>query len=270
VTLFNTNPQWVAPGYTELATLQVSPTLAQWKLPAADMVHLWLANLALPPNVVSKLRQALAPDECERADRFHFERDRTAFVAGRGLLRHLLGRYLGQKPEHIQFVYGTHGKPTLSPIHQTTLQFNLAHTQGVALYAVTDGRTIGVDLEYQRAVSDVESLAARFFSAQEAQMITTLDPDAQQHMFFKFWTCKEAYLKATGQGLAGLEQAQLLVTSSPETGLPQIKGIAMNPSEWCLVQFYPRPAYAAAVAIAGKSCQVLYQNLDTLFGNHGI
>src|SRR5947209_2865259 len=116
-----------------------------------DEVHVWRAALDLPAPAVAGFRSQLAADELERAGRYHFEHDRRHFIAGRGILRTILGTYLDTPPEQFRFRYNPYGKPGLSDHpDQDPIRFNVAHSQGLALYAVTIGRRIGVDVEQIR------------------------------------------------------------------------------------------------------------------------
>ncbi|HEU5098972.1 MAG TPA: hypothetical protein VFU22_08135 [Roseiflexaceae bacterium] len=100
---------------------------APWALPRNE-VHVWWTALDQPTASLRSLRQTLAPDEQVRAERFCFARDREHFIACRATLRALLARYLYVEPEHIQFCYGSHGKPMLAAaFHDNEIQFNLSH-----------------------------------------------------------------------------------------------------------------------------------------------
>src|SRR5262245_43403731 len=112
-------------------------------------VHVWRADLDRPDDLVEKFRRTLAPDEIDRANRFYFERHRRQFVVGRGLLRELIARYVGAKPEALEFSYGAYGKPALNGLEQ--LRFNMSHSGGVALIAFTEKRDLGIDVEQIRA-----------------------------------------------------------------------------------------------------------------------
>lgn len=230
-------------------TWQKAPAGTQ--LPAGD-VHLWLAQCDLPPEEVARLGQWLATDEKERANRFYFEQDRQRYIAGRGRLRQLLGQYLGMEPGRITFDYGPHGKPYLP---NTPLRFNLAHSHQLALLAFSWGRELGVDLEYIRPLPDAHQLVSRFFAPNEIQAWRQGTPAGQQAAFFAIWTAKEAYLKATGQGLAipldsfevSLEQGGTLYTPH-------------QPTRWSLFPLPAPPTYAAAlVAERGEGQIVHYQ-----------
>ena len=107
--------------------------------------HVWRVGLDLGEPNVSSLALMLAPGERQRASRFHFDRDRRHFIAARGVLRQLLARYSGHAPEDIEFCYGPQGKPELAD--GKDLQFNIAHSRSVGLFAFTLGAPIGVDVE---------------------------------------------------------------------------------------------------------------------------
>ena len=227
-----------------------------------DDVHIWRADLNLPTWRLQQLAQTLSSDEQQRADRFYFERDRKHFIAGRGLLRTIIGRYLDLEPSQLQFSYSSRGKPALVNTNiEGTLCFNLSHSNGLALYAVTRSRLIGIDLEHVRPMPDAEKLAKRFFSPHEHAAIGSLLPDQQQEAFFNAWTRKEAYLKATGDGLAGLEQVEVSLTPGEPAALLSIQGDRTAPSRWSLYQLTPAPGYVAALAVEGHDCNLEYLNM---------
>jgi len=219
---------------------------------SADDVHVWRADLSLPAFRLQQLAHTLCSDEQERAERFYFEKDRKHFIAGRGLLRTILGRYLDLEPSQLKFSYSSRGKPALVNTNaKEPLCFNLSHSNELALYAVTRSRLIGIDLEHIRPMPDAEKLAKRFFSAQEYAVISTLLPEQKQEAFFNAWTRKEAYLKATGDGLAGLEQVEVSLIPGEPAALLSIQGDRQATSGWSVYQLIPRPGYVAALAVEG-------------------
>lgn len=231
-----------------------------WRSPPTNLVlsendiHVWRADLNIPAWRLKLVAQTLSSDEQQRAERFYFEQDRTHFIAGRGLLRTILGRYLDLEPSKLQFSYSFRGKPALVNTNSTeTLYFNLSHSNGLALYAVTRSRSIGIDLEHVRPMPDAEKLAQRFFSPQEYAVISTLLPEQKQEAFFNAWTRKEAYLKATGDGLAGLEQVEVSVTPGEPAELLSIQGDRQIASQWSVYQLTPAPGYIAALAVEGHN-----------------
>ena len=141
--------------------------------------------------------------ELARAGRFRFERDRKRFAFFRAAIRLILGRYVGRPPRELRFAYSPEGKPSLAgrPADDF-LEFNLAHSEDVALLAVGRGRRIGVDLERIRDERDTDEIAERFFSRDEVRALRALAPDQRRKAFFSCWTRKEAYVKARGDGLS--------------------------------------------------------------------
>lgn len=159
-----------------------------------DEVHLWFASLDPPASSLRRLEQTLDASERSRAKRFYFERERVRFVAGRGLLRRILGYYSGIEPSELQFCYSSQGKPSLTEkCGGDRIQFNLAHSAGRAIYAVTLNREIGVDLERVAPVIGLEQVANRFFSAHERAALHALAGREEREAFFEIWTAKEAY-----------------------------------------------------------------------------
>jgi 4'-phosphopantetheinyl transferase len=216
-------------------------------------VQVWRAALDLPESQVRSLWYTLTADERRRAERYVFEQDRTHFVVARGLLRVLLGRYLRQDPPHLRFIYGPHGKPALATdTGGVALRFNVSHSHGLALYAVTRGREVGVDVESIRPEVVQEKVAEHFFSPHEVAVLRALPTPLQATAFFACWTRKEAYIKAKGEGLS-LPLDQFAVSLAP--GEPAaLLHTAWDPQEaacWALQDLAPAPGYRAAVAVAG-------------------
>jgi 4'-phosphopantetheinyl transferase len=222
-----------------------------------DGVHIWRAKLALPTVEIARLMSFLSPDEITRANKFKFERHKIRFIAARGILRELLANYLQINPLRVKFSYSDRGKPYLAPsISDRSLQFNLSHSQDYALYGFTRYHPIGVDLEYLREMKDVVKIAERFFSLQEFELISDLTNEEQQTTFFKLWTAKEAYLKATGEGLSGsLDRIAISLTPESHLTLLSVKGNAQPVTSWLMTSFIPITDYVAAVAIETSTPQ---------------
>lgn len=160
--------------------------------PGVDEIYLWRTALAAVPD----RPETLSSDERERADRFHFERDRIAFRAGRAWLRAVLAGYLGVPPAAIRFGYGPHGKPHLAD--RPDLRFNLAHSGGWAALAVATGREVGIDVEAIRPIA--ERVERVVFTPAEIAALNRLPAEERRLGFYNAWTRKEAYLKALGSG----------------------------------------------------------------------
>lgn len=212
-------------------------------------VHLWQANLNLPEQQLEILYSTLSLDEQQRANRYYFEKDRKHFIAGRGILRRILGHYVNREAACLEFVYSPRGKPHLS---DEGLHFNVSHSNGLAVYGVSRDRPLGVDVEYLRPLPDAEKLAQRFFCPQEYSILRSLPEDQKQLAFFHAWTCKEAFLKATGEGLAGLDEVEVSIHPDQPAKLLSIQGDRKAAKHWHLERFSPATDYVAAIAIEGE------------------
>lgn len=221
----------------------------------SDEVHVWCVTLDQTASRVQSLQHTLSPDERRRAERFYFEQDRTRFIICRGLLRTILGGYLGIEPSRLRFCYGPRGKPALAEISGgDTLRFNVSHSHGLALYAVTGGREIGIDLEHIRPIPEALQIAERFFSAHENAVLRTLPTSQKLEAFFNGWTRKEAYIKARGEGLTlPLDQFDVSLAPGEPAALLSTKGDLQEASRWSIQELTPASGYVAALAVEGHS-----------------
>ncbi len=221
-------------------------------------VHVWQAALDVAAPEVGAFENTLAEEELRRADRFHFEKDRSPFIVGRGLLRVILGSYLKTDPEKIKLGANHHGKPQLVEENGGGgICFNLSRSHSLVLFAVARGRKVGVDLELLQPRVAEETVAERFFSPREVRTLRGLPKDRQAEAFFNCWTRKEAYVKARGEGLS-LPLDQFDVSLAP--GEPaQLLCTNVGPQEtwrWSLRELIPRPGYIGALAVEGRHWQL--------------
>ena len=192
----------------------------------------------------------LSDDERKRADRFLIAAKRHEFTVARSALRQVLARRLERSPESLVFELGEHGRPELPDENQ--LNFNLSHSEGVALIALAPVEFLGVDVERRRDGRPFGRLAQRFFSTLETRDYQTQDEPDPAIVFYRGWTRKEAYLKAWGTGLTfssrrfslslGEEAARVL-----ETGMPGDDGAG-----WTFADLDLGASHAACVCWRGS------------------
>jgi len=212
-------------------------------------VHLWCIGLNQSAPFSEDI---LSPDELARANRFKFPVHRRRFVAAHGWLRALLGRYQNCHPAELRFDYGPQGKPALAG--QTDLHFNLAHSGELALLAVAPAE-LGVDVEAIRPVPELDQIARRFFAPTEHAQIRQLPAEQQQPAFFTCWTRKEAFLKATGDGLTRpLDSFSVAVQPEQPAQFNHITGD--DAARWWLAALTPAIGYVGALAITGRHWQI--------------
>ena len=240
-----------------------SPSLS-WNSPPKtlllpnDAVHVWRTSLCVSTPYLRIFEDTLTADERARAERFYFQKHRERFIAGRGLLRHILSRYLGKEPDQLRFCYNSYGKPALiEEAGAEGLCFNLSHSHGIALYALTRGREIGIDIEYFRPDVETEKLAERFFSPREAAALRALPEHLRKEAFFNCWTRKEAYIKADGKGLAiPLNAFDVSLTPGEPAALLRTESQPQETSRWSLRALNLEPGYAAALAVKGHDWEL--------------
>jgi 4'-phosphopantetheinyl transferase len=220
---------------------------------APDEVHVWFAVLEQTAPAASEREDMLSDAERDRARRFHFPRDRRRFIARRTVLRRLLARYTGLAPGQMEFAIDFGGKPRLNhPTDGNPIQFSASHSQGAALYGFARSRRIGVDLEAMQPLGEMEQLVGRYFSTQEREAFRALPGHRRQAAFYRWWTAKEAFLKALGDGLSrGLDQFD--VALGPDSGLA-LCSVHWDPPQaarWSLAALSPCPGFTAALAVEG-------------------
>ena len=232
-----------------------------------EEVHVWQVDQVAWEKETGALFELLDSDERERAARFKFPEPRNQFVISRALLRQCLGRYLHVEAREIRFRTTANGKPELAanadlhlqdfPVND--LRFNLSHTHGVTVFAVTRHRQVGVDVEKIREDTNALELAERFFSRQEVEWLRSQPASEHIPSFFSCWTAKEAYIKAHGQGLSmSLSSFGVL----PIIGAADSKlrlSVYDDPQEsrrWSIWQLDLEQTLRAALAVEGETCRV--------------
>jgi 4'-phosphopantetheinyl transferase len=218
-------------------------------MPVADegRLHVWRFNLRDESADIRRLEPVLRDHELVRADSFHRLRDRTTYVLARAQLRILLGKYLNRDARDVKIAYTANGKPVLSPSANVfPVQFNLAHSQDVALCAVSRYSEVGIDVEYGHAHVDVRRIARRYFSTTEASLLESLPFSEARQWFLRQWTRKEALAKVQGIGLWAVIGCELL---SDENARPGEVIVADGP--WHIYDLSPGPGYYGAVAHNG-------------------
>jgi 4'-phosphopantetheinyl transferase len=210
-------------------------------------LHVWTIDLKIDDEVRDGLLAILSAEERERASKFAAQADSRRFIAARGGLRRILGRYTGADPAALSFTYGEFGKPALdAPFMTNELRFNLSHAGDIALCAVTEGCEVGIDIELVREKLDVERIAERFFSPAERKLIAEASDPSDT--FSRIWVRKEAYVKGTGRGV-GADLTQFTV--SPQGDVVPVEGPDEADADWVVREVPVPPGYRAAVATPG-------------------
>jgi 4'-phosphopantetheinyl transferase len=234
-------------------------TVPLWSLPREAPVlgnyevHVWRAALGQSSSQRDRLLCTLAEDEQAEAGRFYFQIDRERSIVARGVLREILGLYLNRAAQSVSFCRGPQGKPALDGESGIdAIHFNVSHSRGLALYAVTRRREVGIDLEFIREGLEAEQLAGRFFSQHEIATLRALPAGLRTHAFFLCWTRKEAYIKARGEGLSmPLDQFEVSLIPGEPAALLGTRPDSDEAARWSLRDLSVAPGYVSALAVEG-------------------
>jgi 4'-phosphopantetheinyl transferase len=229
-----------------------------------DEVHVWRASLRPPPHVLARLEAHLSPDERARAARFRFPEHRDAFTAGRGAQREILSRYAGLPPHALAYSETKYGKQSLAgAAAELDIRYNVSNSGGLALYAVTLRREVGVDLEQLKPMPDGIDIARRFFSAPENEVFAALDEGVRDLAFFCCWTRKEAYIKAVGEGLSmPLDRFDVAFAPGEPARILRTRGEEDEAGRWSMAEVQPGPGYVGALVVEGDGWRPVLFDFD--------
>jgi 4'-phosphopantetheinyl transferase len=208
------------------------------------------------PACLSRYRSILPEDERRAAERFYFESGRRQALITRALVRAVLSRYCEVPPEAWRFVRDERGRPHVAPDMRPAglPAFNLSHTHGLILCAVTGAAAVGADVEHVQQRRSGCAIADRYFAAAESAALGTLPMEQQTDRFFHYWTLKESYIKARGKGLA-IPLGDFAFAFEGERGLAVTfePSLQDDPAKWSFWLCRPSPEHVAAVCVAADS-----------------
>lgn len=212
-------------------------------------VHVWLAfSDEIDERLHAVYRAMLNDEEKTQEPRFHFARDRRRYLVTRAMVRTVLSRYVAIAPEAWTFSTNDYGCPAIVNPQAADLAFNLSHTQGLIVLAVTRGRAIGVDVENVRAREISIDIAGRFFAPEEVTALRTVPAEKQQDRFFEYWTFKESYIKARGMGLSlPLDKFSFHYAGDRDVAIAIDPELGDDAARWHFWQFRPTPDHLMAL-----------------------
>lgn len=215
-------------------------------------VHVWTTDLEISQDQEAAFLNTLSRDEVIRANRFLSPIHKRRFIAARGTLRYILSQYLEIKPQELSFVYGEHNKPA---IPNTDLQFNLAHSQDIAIYGLTLDHEVGIDIEkIQHSYNP--AIAERYFSAKENKELEQIPEEEKKEAFYRLWSRKEAIIKALGKGFSQ-SLATFDVSLKPISEIIQIEE-----TDWSLISLDVNKEFASALATNQPINAIQYWHSD--------
>ncbi|MEM9007271.1 MAG: 4'-phosphopantetheinyl transferase superfamily protein [Cyanobacteria bacterium P01_F01_bin.86] len=233
-------------------------------LPAYSYAHIWKLHVPCFRFKLSRWFEWLSYDERSRSQRFFKLEDRERFILSRGGLRYLLACYLTCAPESLIFAYNSYGKPSLLAPHDS-LYFNVAHSGAWVIYVVGSQKFLGVDVEQITLRTRLGGFQTRLDGLIEycltpnEQAILPTSHFEKLESFFKYWTVKEAHLKAIGLGLS-YPMIDVEIAWLPEPKLVIPAKINKAPTDWTVKLWSPANDTIAAVCVGQLSSQVIIRS----------
>ena len=229
-------------------------------LPEDGRVHIWTAHNNCPDAIPKFLEETLSSAERTKASAFRFDHHRIQYLFAHGVLRQILAGYCRCIPQELTFETNDYGKPFVGAQRQEpALTFNMSHSENMVLVALTVIRSIGVDVEFVRPISDLDDIAGRYFIDKERALIAAARHDEKERLFYVCWTRKEACLKAVGKGLSipldSFGTAMPLGTSGRHLS---VATESQDARLWWLSDLAVPREYVGALVIEGSMPQIDY------------
>jgi 4'-phosphopantetheinyl transferase len=218
----------------------------------AREVHLWTIPLTRDSEAIDRAAALLSADEHVRWKRFRFAIHRDRFALRRGAMRRILSTYVGIDPAELSFTVSEHGKPELDEERHgiTGIRFNLSDSADLAILGVTPEARIGVDVERLNAMREMDAIARRHFSDREYEDYLSAPEEQRMTCFYNAWTRKEAWLKASGDGLsASLSSFDVTLRPGVPPRLLEVRGRPDEAARWTMHAWMPVEGYIAAVTV---------------------
>ena len=224
-----------------------------------DQVDIWTISLVQSEMVINNLFWLLSDEEKEKLIRFHFPQDRHRFIICHGAVRQIVSQYLAVEPDQVIFYENQFGKPIFrNELGEIAIQFNLSHSEDLAVLALTPIRNIGVDIEFIHPFTDYLKLAATYFSPEEIVYIDSLSENIKLNAFYKLWTRKEAFLKAIGKGLSfPLNDFSMMGPPSFEFRKVKLSWRSALAGYWYFIDLQIEEGYSSTLVIEGDKVSVL-------------
>lgn len=240
---------------------------AIWKNPSdtfslkENHVDIWRIFISEQINFLDDYNELLSKKEIKKSKAYAFEKDKNSYLIRHAALRQLIGSYLNIEPNSIKFDTQGNDKPILKT--PQTLKFNLSHSGDMILIAISPNLEVGIDVEMNKPLPDFANIVKSYFSKNEIDKLFNLSETDQLEGFYNCWTRKEAYIKATGQGLS-TPLDQFSVSLIPGAA-PKLTRVEWDPDEldnWTMFHIDAAQDYIGALCAAGESIQTSWWNFQ--------
>ncbi|MDP4206028.1 MAG: 4'-phosphopantetheinyl transferase superfamily protein [Bacteroidota bacterium] len=219
-------------------------------------IHIWHADLLPEKWNTQELTEVLSEDERTRAQNFKFQCHREYFILRRYLLRAILSKYCHCNPSDLEFRYTGYQKPFISTPEYNSIKFNASFSDNLLLIGITMQREIGVDIERQHIIPDIERVAFDHFSTNEFNLFK--EASCNEEIFFKIWTRKEAFIKAVGKGMYYPLKSFAINPASPEFEKPALENDPERSEHWRIGGLTTKEGFYASLAVNADQFNIRY------------
>lgn len=211
-------------------------------------IHLWTVSIGALKDQSDRLESLLSEEENRKVSFYKFEQTQLSYIVSQAVLRMLLSSYLDVKPADVKMGAHKKGKPYL--IHDRTVFFNISNSHDLCVFAFSCDAEVGIDIEKIRDLPDIDLLIEKNLTRRERSYFLK-DPAHKLNLFFRFWTFKESYLKAIGEGMRLTPEN---LEFSLEDGTIRLRSVnyGFDGTEWQFLEFSRVGNYTGALTYTGK------------------
>lgn len=241
-------------------TIKSADLFGRFNFPSLEKneLHVWSVSLDSPEEFIENCKSVLSEGERNRIEWFTFPQVQNNYIISQGVLRSILAGYLNIEPSQVQLSKHPKGKPFAT--NDTSLFFNLSNSGKKTVFAFSRNAEVGIDLEMIRTLPDLEELIQKNFTKKETDYITK-NPEEKLKRFFLFWTIKESYLKAIGEGMRLTPDNLEFSIESDTIKFLGVKGFD-DPTDWLFKRFDLDNDYIGTLVYQGNS--IIMRNLSVI------
>ena len=216
--------------------------------------HIWSFNIIPPDNILEQYFDSLSDAEKIQVNKIRIDSVRRGKISSKFITKRILAWYLREEIDNINFSYNEFGKPEiLHSINPLSLQFNISHSGDLGMIAITKGNSVGIDVEKIIDVTNVDEIINLCFSDYEINLLLELDQHSRMNMFYKIWTCKEAFVKTLGKGFSfPLKNISFKLNTDGNIMIDDNHLKRDTYSNWQVYNFSPGKNYTSTLVINNK------------------
>ena len=223
-------------------------------------LHLWQVSTDITPTEFEEFKSVLVEKELTKVPFFKFKQAQDSYITSQGALRILLAGYLGITPKLVKLGQRRKGKPY--SIDDERLYFNMSHSGNLTVLAFSYDSEVGIDIEQIRPLPDLDEMINKNFTTSEIKFIIA-KPEEKISRFFRFWTVKESYLKAIGEGMRLTPDNLEFIIENNSVRQLSVKGI-FDQQDWNFREFSVPNDYVGTITYGRENTIINHIAFNTL------